>query len=174
MQISKDKIVTIEYKMVDVDGTVIDSSDDSDPLSFIQGREAVFPALEAQVEGKSTGSRLAFTLEPKQTYGERDEKLVRVIPRDHFDLEGDISVGMTFAAKKDGRRQPVTVTAVSEDELTVDANHPLAGVTMSVDVVIVDVRDAVEDELATGLVQNMDEIYSRQQKQDGVPVKGLL
>ncbi|MES9899451.1 MAG: peptidylprolyl isomerase [Sedimenticola sp.] len=174
MQVSKDKVVTLEYRMIDVEGNLIDTSDDSEPLSFIQGRQTVFPALEEQIEGRCTGDRLTFTLEPKQGYGERDDTLVREIPRSHFEAEGDICVGMTFAAKKDGRRQPITVTAVSEDQITVDANHPLSGVTMNVDVVIVDVRDAVEDELVTGLVQNMDEIYSREEKQDGVPVKGLL
>ncbi len=130
--------------------------------------------MEKKIEGKRVGDRLTFTLAPEEAYGERDEKFVRAIPRDRFNVEGEVVVGMTFAASKDGRRQPVTVTAVSEDEITVNANHPLAGVTLNVDLVIVDVRDAVEDELATGLVQDMDEIYSREQKQDGVPVKGLL
>ncbi len=97
MQVSKDKVVTLEYRMIDVEGNLIDTSDDSEPLSFIQGRQTVFPALEEQIEGRCTGDRLTFTLEPKQGYGERDDTLVREIPRSHFEAEGDICVGMTFS-----------------------------------------------------------------------------
>ena len=163
MQISKDKVVTIEYKMVDREGNIISTSDDGDALSFIQGRATVFPALEEQVEGHKMGERLTFALEPQQAYGERDESLVRVIPRGQFNFTGDIDAGMKFVTRKNDRELPVIVTAVSDDEVTVDANHALAGIVMNVDLVIVDVREAIEAELESGVVQEMDDIYTQEQ-----------
>ena len=163
MQVSKDKVVTVEYRMVDLQGELIDSSDDSEPLSFIQGGGSVFAAIEEQVEGGRMGDRITFTLEPGQAYGERDNELCRAIPRSQFLFEGDIQLGMTFSSRREnGQQGMVTVIKVDEEELTVDANHPLAGVQLNVDLVIVDVRDAVEDELATGVVQEMGDIYARE------------
>jgi FKBP-type peptidyl-prolyl cis-trans isomerase SlyD len=163
MKIRKDKVVSIEYKMVDKEGKLISTSDDGDALSFIQGRATVFPAIEEQVEGHEMGSRLTFTLEPRQAYGERDENLVKVIPRGQFNLNGDIEVGMKFVTRKNDRELPVLVTAVSGDEITVDANHPLVGTALNIDLVIVDVREAIEAELESGVVQEMNDIYTQEQ-----------
>ena len=163
MQVSKDKVVTIEYRIVDQEGTLVDSSDDSEPLSFLQGSESVFAAIEEQVEGGRMGDRLTFTLEPGQAYGKRDNALRRAIPRSQFLFNGEMQPGMTFSSRReDGQQRMVTVIEVDEKEVTVDANHPLAGVHLNVDLVIVDVREAVEDELATGVVQEMSDIYARE------------
>lgn len=163
MQVTKDKVVTVEYRMVDLKGTLVDSSDDHESLSFIQGAGSVFPAIEEQVAGGRMGDRLTFTLEPEQAYGERNDELRRAIPREQFLFDGDVQPGMTFNRRnEDGRKRMVTVTEVDDKAVTVDANHPLAGVRLNVDLVIVDVRDAVEDELATGVVQEMGDIHARE------------
>ncbi len=164
MLISKDKVVTIEYTMKDALGNRLDSSDDGDAVSFIQGRGTVFPALEEALEGKSIGERVAVTLTPDQAYGETDERLVKIIPRDKFRVEGEIEVGQQFRTQRGGTEIPVTVVKVDEENVVVDANPPLAGVTLEMDVVIVEVRDAIEEELATGEVQDMDEIYEKEQQ----------
>ncbi len=174
MQVSKDKVVSVEYRMVDPQGALIDSSDDSEPLSFIQGGGSVFAAIEEQVEGGRMGDRLTFTLEPGQAYGERDNELCRAIPRSQFLFEGEMQPGMTFSSRReDGQQGMVTVIEVDEQEVTVDANHPLAGVQLNVDLVIVDVRDAVEDELATGVVQEMGDIYAREAREAGSKIDGV-
>ncbi|MEW8525830.1 MAG: peptidylprolyl isomerase, partial [Candidatus Thiodiazotropha endolucinida] len=127
MRVERDKVVTIEYRMMDSNIELVDSSDYSDPLSFIQGRETVFPAIEKQVEGCQVGDRREFVLEADEAYGPRNEKLIRVIPRDRFNYDGQVEAGMTFSAGTQTERRPVTVIEVNEDEVTVDANHPLAG-----------------------------------------------
>jgi FKBP-type peptidyl-prolyl cis-trans isomerase SlyD len=82
---------------------------------------------------------------------------------------------MTFTSGRAGHQRLVTVVDLNQDEITVDANHPLAGQRLNVDLVIVDVREAIEDELVTGVVQEMADIYAREQEEasvQGVPVKG--
>lgn len=164
MQISNDKVVTIEYTMTDQLGNLLDSSDNGDTVSFIQGRGAVFPTLEAALEGKSIGERLQITLTPEQAYGATDERLIKIIPRGHFRMAGEITVGSRFKTRRDDTDVVVTVVKVDEESVVVDANPPLAGVTIQMDVVIVEVRDAIEEELASGQVQDMDEIYAKEQK----------
>lgn len=175
MHITKNKVVSIEYRMVDQAGSLIDSSDHAEPLSFIQGHAKVLPAIEEKVEGHGVGERLTFTLEPGQAYGERDDNLMRVISRDRFVQHGELKVGMTFTSGRAGHQRLVTLVKVGQDEITVDANHPLAGQRLNVDLVIIDVREAIEDELVTGVVQEMADIYAREQEEvrvQGVPVKG--
>ncbi|HHS84025.1 MAG TPA: hypothetical protein ENK38_03750 [Gammaproteobacteria bacterium] len=69
---------------------------------------------------------------------------------------------MKFKTKKEDRVMTVTVTEVTDDQVTVDANHPLAGVSIDIDLVIISVREAIEEELRSGEVQDMDEIYSKE------------
>lgn len=178
MRISKDKVVSIEYRMLDADGALIGSSDDAEPISFIQGRGTVFSAIEELVEGHSLGERLVGTLQPEQTYGLRDEGLSRqAIPRSRFSDRAGLRSGMTFLSGRPGQRRLVTLVEVMQDDVIVDANHPLAGQTLKIELAIVEVRDALEEELATGSIQEMADIYAREQRKErlqGVPVQGPL
>ena len=155
MQIGKDKVVTIDYTLEDNDGTVIDSSEGGDPFSYIHGVGGAIPGLEAALEGKSAGDELSVSLTPDQAYGERDETLVQVIAKDRFETEGELEVGMQFRASTNaGETRVVTITKVDHDDITVDGNHPLAGVTLNFAVVVRHVRDATEEELAHGHVHH--------------------
>lgn len=162
MRVERDKVVTIEYRMMDAKNELVDSSDYSDPLSFIQGRETVFPAIEKQIEGCQVGDRREFVLEAEEAFGPRNEALIRVIPRDRFNYDGKLEAGMTFSAGAPTNRKPVTVIEVDEDQIMVDANHPLAGKSLKVDLIVVDVREAIEKELADGMVQEMADIYAHE------------
>ncbi len=164
MQISQDKVVTIEYTMTDQLGNLLDTSDNGDTLSFIQGKGAIFPALEDALSGKSIGERLEITLTPEQAYGKTDERLIKIVPRDRFKFEGEIQVGSQFKTRRDDEDIVVTIVKVDDQNVVIDANPPMAGVTINMDIVIVEVRDAVEEELITGQVQDMDEIYEKEQK----------
>ncbi len=177
MRICKDKVVTIEYRMTDSERNLIDSSDHAEPLSFIQGRAMVFPDIEAQVDGHAVGDRLTFTLTSEQAYGERDDGLIRQIPRDRFIHHGELRVGMTFTSGRAGHQRLVSLVDVTPDEITIDANHPLAGQRLHIDLVIVEVREALENELTTGVVQVMADIYTHEQKESrghGVAVQGPM
>ena len=151
MQISKHKVVSMDYTLTDDQGTVIDTSKGREPLAYIQGIGNIIPGLEAALEGRTEGESVTVRVEPEQGYGERDETLLRVVPRNLFDVE-EVQAGMQFHAQSEEGTEVVTVVGVTDEEVTVDSNHPLAGVALNFDVTIVEVRDASEEELSHGHV----------------------
>ncbi|MDX5152530.1 MAG: peptidylprolyl isomerase [Acidiferrobacterales bacterium] len=150
MQISKHKAVAIEYTLTNDSGEVIDTSEGQDPLSYLHGAGNLISGLEQALEGKSAGDALQVTISPEDAYGQRVDELVQKVPRDRFDGASELEVGMRFQASSDHGETLVTITEVSDDEVTVDGNHPLAGETLHFDVKVVDVRDASEEEVAHG------------------------
>lgn len=152
MQITRHKVVTIDYTLQDQTGSLIESSEGRDPYCYIHGIGSTIPGLESALEGKSTGAELKVSLPPEQAYGERDEALVQVVSRDNFKAVDDLKPGMQFQAATEGGARVVTVTEIEGDDITVDGNHPLAGATLTFEVTVRDVRDASEEELAHGHV----------------------
>jgi len=150
MQISKHKAVAIEYTLTNDSGEVIDSSEGQDPLSYLHGAGNLISGLEQALEGKSAGDELKVTISPEDAYGERVDELVQIVPRDRFEGADELEVGMRFHASSDHGETLVTITEVTDDEVTVDGNHPLAGETLHFEVKIVDVRDASEEEIDHG------------------------
>lgn len=163
MKVANDKVISIEYTLTGQNGRVIDSTDHGDPVSFIQGRAGVFPALEQKLEGQPLGAALEFTLSPEEAFGAHDPQRVQRISRARFHHADRIAPGMEYKTLREGEEQVVTVVAVDEDHVTVDANHPLAGEALTFKVVIVGVRDAIDEELRTGEVQEIDDIYAKEQ-----------
>jgi FKBP-type peptidyl-prolyl cis-trans isomerase SlyD len=156
MQVAKDKVVTIGYTLTDGQGTVLDSSEGGEPLSYLQGAGSIIPGLEAALEGKSTGEALKVTIPPGQAYGDRDEALMQTVSRDLFESADRLEVGMRFRVQGDEGMQIITVVEVKGDAVTIDGNHPLAGVTLNFDVTVLDVRDATGEELSHGHVHGPD------------------
>ncbi len=151
MQIEDQKVVSIEYTLTDGEGNVIDSSNGREPLAYLHGAGNIIPGLEKALTGKSTGDSLTANIPPGDAYGEKDPQLVQAVPRDRFPAN-DIKVGMQFQAQGGGQSRVVTVVKVDPDNVTIDANHPLAGQTLNFDVKVVDVRDATQEELSHGHV----------------------
>lgn len=147
MIITKDKVVSIDYTLKDESGTVIDTSKNSTPLEYVHGCGRLIPGLEKQLEGKTDGDSFSAVIEPKEAYGEYDESLLIKVPRKNFDASSEIKIGMQFQASTPGGPAIVKVTEVTDDTVTVDANHDLAGKTLYFDVKVVSVRDATPEEL---------------------------
>jgi len=150
MQIDKNRVVSIDYTLTDDQGQMLDSSRGKEPLVYLHGTGGIIPGLEAALQGKSPGEELHVEIAPEQAYGPRDEALVQAVPRDRFQGVENIHPGMQFQAKGSSGRRVVTVAKVDDKQVTVDANHPLAGVTLTFDVKIVDVRDSTEEERSHG------------------------
>ncbi len=148
MKITKDKVVAIHYKLTNNDGEVLDSSEGRDPLVYIHGNGNLIMGMEEGVEGKAKGDKLTLKIAPEKGYGVKDPELTQKVPRSAF---GDqkIEKGMQFSTNQGG---VVTVTEVGLNEVTVDANHPLAGVELNFTVEVVEVREATSDELSHGHV----------------------
>lgn len=153
MQIKKNSIVTMDYVLRDDENTIIDKSGDSGPFPYIHGSGGIIPGLEAAMEGKKAGDKVKARISPEEGYGERDDSLLQSVPRNNFQGIDDISVGMQFQTPmEDGSQQVVTVITVDDEQVTVDGNHPLAGVPLNFEVTVVDVRDATDEELEHGHV----------------------
>jgi len=153
MQISANKVVSIDYTLTNDQGQVLDSSSGREPLAYLQGHHNIIAGLESALEGKAAGDSVKVTIAPADAYGERDESLSHAVPRKMFEDADNVTVGMQFQTMSEqGGAQIVTVTGVDAEHVTVDANHPLAGETLTFDVTIVDVRDASQEELDHGHV----------------------
>ncbi len=151
MKIENNKVVSIDYVLKDKDGNLLDSSSKAGPLEYLHGHQNLIKGLEDQLTGKSKGDKFNAVVEPKDAYGEYDEKLVVEVPRNQFDPDLKIEIGMTFQGQtEDGGYTIVHVTKVTDDKITVDANHELAGKTLYFDVEVKDIRDATEEEIAYG------------------------
>lgn len=157
MEINAHKVVTIDYTLRDDAGVLIESSEGSEPFSYIHGTGSIIRGLEAALEGKSPGDEVTVSVSPEDTYGRRDESLIQVLPRTRFQTHQRPEVGMRFqATTAGGDARVVTIVKVEGDSVTVDANHPLAGVTLVFAIVVRRVREATREELAHGHVHDPD------------------
>ena len=151
MQIQQNTVAAIDYTLTDEAGEVLDSSEGREPLAYLHGAGNLIPGLEQALEGSAQGDNLKVTVEPDQAYGERSEELVQAVPMDAFAGVDQVEAGMRFQATDDqGNVRVVTVQEVGDQEVTVDANHPLAGQKLHFDVTIAEVREASAEEIEHG------------------------
>ncbi|WP_448211944.1 FKBP-type peptidyl-prolyl cis-trans isomerase [Colwellia sp. MEBiC06753] len=152
MKISNNVVVKLHYAVSDSEGTLIDSSYDHQPLAIIQGTGYLIPGLEKALEGRAKGDSFEVNVEAAEAYGERHDGFVQSVPKAMFEGIEELHVGSQLRATTDEGEQTVIVIDVTDDEITVDGNHPLAGLDLHFEVEILDVRAATEDELAHGHV----------------------
>ena len=153
MLISRNKVVRFDYTLTDDSAQVLDSSEGGEPLTYLHGGGNIIPGLESALEGRRAGESLSVRVAAAEAYGERDDALVQSVPREMFEDSDSIQVGMQFqSGDPDGNTRIVTVVGTDAASVTVDGNHPLAGVPLNFAVTIVEVRDASSEELAHGHV----------------------
>ena len=144
-------VVSIHYTLKDEEGTIIDSSEGAEPLSYLHGAGNIIPGLEHALLGKSAGQSLEVVVEPENGYGEYQAELLQVVPKAAFEGVDTIEVGMAFTAQAaDGSQRRIVVRDVAGDEVTIDANHELAGVDLHFAVEVVEVREATQEEVDHG------------------------
>ena len=151
LMIGDKMVVSMHYTLTDNDGKVLDTSEGAEPLSYLHGAGNIIPGLETALIGKVADDSLKVTVEPKEGYGELIPELIQKVNKSAFEGVDTLEPGMAFEAQgPDGQAQRVVISEVEGDEVTVNGNHPLAGVTLNFDVRIVDVRDATEEEISLG------------------------
>ena len=148
MQITKNKVAGIHYTLRDNTGNIIDSSEGRDPLYYLHGAGNLIAGMEEGLEGKVTGDKFQLKISPEKGYGEIDPSMTQKVQRSAFG-DQEVKKGMKFSTNSGA---VVTVTEVGLETVTVDANHPLAGVELNFAVEIVEVRDASDEEMAHGHV----------------------
>lgn len=153
MQIQDNAVVSIHYTLTNDAGETIDSSAGAEPLVYLHGAANIIPGLEDALVNKSVGDKLTVRVAPEDGYGEHVPDLVQEVPSEMFQGVEEVQVGMEFHAESNtGQPIAVTVTKVEDGMVTIDANHPLAGVTLNFDVEVVDIREATSEELDHGHV----------------------
>ena len=145
------QVVSIHYTLTDDEGEELDSSRGHEPLAYLHGAGNIVSGLESALAGKRVGDRVKVVVDPEDGYGEEDEDGVQIASRSDFPDEAPLEVGMHFIAENEkGEEVPVWITSIDGDEVTVDFNHPLAGVTLHFDVEVTGIRAATKDELDHG------------------------
>lgn len=158
MTIQNNSAVSFHYKLTDDDGINIDSSEGKEPLGYLHGAGNIIPGLEKALEGKKVGDSLTVAVTAAEGYGEVQKELIQEVPREAFQGIDTIELGMQFEAQTgQGGTVPVTVVAVTDELVTVDGNHPLAGRNLNFDVTIEEVRKASEEELARGHLHDLED-----------------
>ncbi len=156
MQISPNSVVTLHYTLKDEAGNLIDQSNDGS-FVYLHGAGNIIPGLENALAGKVAGDELQVTVSPEEGYGQRDPARVQSVPKEMFEDAGGLVVGAQFHAQSpDGQAIVVTIAEINDDTVMVDGNHALAGMALSFDVNVVDVRDASEEEMSHGHVHGAD------------------
>jgi FKBP-type peptidyl-prolyl cis-trans isomerase SlyD len=143
----KNKVVTFHYTLKNAAGEELESSHDKDPMSYLHGANNIIIGLEKAMEGHAVSDTFSVTLEPEDAYGVRNENNVQRIPLKRLKGIGKVRVGQVLNLETQKGQVQVTVIKLGRFNVDVDGNHPLAGVQLTFDVEITDIREASEDEV---------------------------
>ena len=158
--VSENMVASVHYKgTLPENGEVFDSSEGREPLTFLVGHKQMIPGFEEEIMGANVGETREFTLSSDRAYGDRDNDAVMEIPREQFaqlEQEATLETGMQLVAQMPHGPSPFTITSLTDDTVTADFNHALAGQSLTFSVEIVELRTASEEELAHGHVHGPD------------------
>lgn len=140
MPIKKGDKVSVNYTGKLKDGTEFDSSRGRQPLDFTVGEGMLIPGFEAAVIGKDVGDKVTVDIAPEDGYGAADPELIFTVARAQVPDDIPLQVGTPLQLSNDDGKMDVTIIEVGPEEVTLDANHPLAGKELIFDIEIVDVK----------------------------------
>lgn len=154
--VAKDVVVSLAYKLT-VDGEVLDEAGKDDAIQFLHGHRNIIPGLENELTGLKLGDSKKVSVKPEDGYGLTDSEEIEEISLEDFP-EGIVpEIGMELEVKdEDGNDLYGRVLAITEDTVTMDFNHPLAGKTLDFEVTVVGLRAATGEELSHGHVHGPD------------------
>lgn len=133
--------VTLAYRLQTERGDVLEERTPENPFEFVFGLGQTLPAIENVIRGKTEGFTASLGVAAKEAYGEFDDQLVATVSISSFPEPKAVQVGMKFTTQgPDGEELAVRVVEVLEDQVTVDGNHPLAGVDIEIDLKILQVE----------------------------------
>lgn len=148
--IAAGKVVLIHYTLKNDVGDVLDSSVGDEPLPYLHGEGNIVDGLEEALLGRSIGDEFSVAVPPEKGYGLREQGEPQAVARDLFPEDLEIEEGMQFMVETDEGHAPVWVVGVEGDQVLVDGNHPLSGLTLHFTVSIEGLRDATAEEVAHG------------------------
>jgi FKBP-type peptidyl-prolyl cis-trans isomerase SlyD len=152
MQISDNAVAVFHYTLRNASGEVLDSSSGGEALAYLQGFGNIVPGLEREMAGKRAGDKFIAVIQPEDGYGVPNPDMLRVVPRSAFPTDVPLEVGMQFGSQTPQGPMAIVISKIDGEEITIDGNHPLAGVALHFDVEIVSVRAASAEEIQHGHV----------------------
>jgi len=151
LEIADGRIVCLDYTLRLDNDEVVDTSEEREPIEFVQGQRQIVPGLEDALYGMEAGDEKSVVVEPAEGYGERNPEASQDVPRDAFQEGVELEAGMPIQVSDgSGRTATAFVAEVGDEAVKLDFNHPLAGETLHFDVEVVDVREASAADLAGG------------------------
>ena len=144
------QVMGFHYTLTNTEGTVLDSSEGGNPLLFLAGTQMIIPGLEEKVLTMSVGDKEKVQIAADDAYGQVREDMLITVKRDQFPEGTEINEGDSFRVNEDPRMPPFQVMKIDGDEISLNGNHPLAGMDLTFDVEITEKRDATEEEIAHG------------------------
>ena len=150
-----------DYSIMDDQGDVVDSSEGGESLSFIEGDGTMIRGLEEALLNRTAGEMFKVSISPEQAYGFSQRSLIRTVYAEMFEgVPGEIEEGMLFQVGSGGDAEVVRILAINGDEITVDGNHPLAGITLNFGIRVIEAREASFDEIElAGLMPDDGEVH---------------
>jgi FKBP-type peptidyl-prolyl cis-trans isomerase SlyD len=146
MDIQKDNVVTIDYELKDEAGNLLQKTGEDQQFSYLHGHGKIIQGLENVLEGKAEGDEVSVDLKPDQAYGQRNDDLIVQVSKEQFPEGQEIKPGTQVQAQTGSGPHVFTVIEVKEQDVTLDGNHPLAGIGLHFNVNVREVREATEEE----------------------------
>ena len=157
MNVSKDKVITANYVLKNIDGELLDESTPENPMAYLHGSGDVAEGLENALEGKVISDKINVTLKPDEAYGDYDESLVQEVSKEMFSDIEELEEGLIFQAETpEGEVREYEIVGIEGDKITIDSNHPLAGETLVFDIDITGIREASAEEIEHGHIHKGD------------------
>ncbi|MDD2800701.1 MAG: peptidylprolyl isomerase [Methylobacter sp.] len=150
MQIADNLAVSFHYTLTNDEGEVIDTSEGDEALAYLHGYGNIISGLESALTGKSVGDKFKVRIDAEDAYGEIEDDRVQIVSIEMFEGVDELEVGMQFHADVSSGPGVITIINIDGDDITIDGNHPLAGVPLTFDVEVVDVRPATDEEISHG------------------------
>jgi FKBP-type peptidyl-prolyl cis-trans isomerase SlyD len=160
--IAQNSVVTLTYDLSVTDENqqkvLVEQAEADEPMVFLFGHSGLPEEFESQLNGKNVGDSFSFSLTPEQGYGDYDQQAVVEIPKQVFEIDGQVDDQMLQVgnylpmADNEGHHMQAKVVEIGDEQVTMDFNHPLAGMVMHFEGKVQDVRPATAEELAHGHV----------------------
>lgn len=150
MIVENGKVVSFHYTLKNAAGKEMESSRDKQPMTYLHGANNIITGLEKALTGRGTGEEFTVTVEPEEAYGVRNEKNVQRVALKRLKGVGKLSPGQVLNLQTQKGPVQVTVLKVGRFNVDVDGNHPLAGMPLTFEVDITEIRDATEEEKGHG------------------------
>ena len=147
MKITNQTTVTINYKVSEQNGEVLEQTTENEPVVYLQGLEMMLPAVEEAMEGKIPGDKVKVELKAADAFGERKEDLVTKIPASDFEDASSLNIGQDIIVGNGEEEVIMTVVKIEEDNITLDGNHPFSGKDIVFEIEVIEVHKTTDEDL---------------------------